>query len=779
MNKKCNKIVSLLVSISMFSFLVTGCQKKDSEVSTNYNEIPTTNVVNAATGDKLSKDETVYVLCGSDGSISKIIVSDWLKNGSQESTIQDKTNLSDIEVTKGETNYQLDNNKMTVWDANGGDVYYQGTSIEKLPVDMKVTYELDGKNISTQDLEGKSGKVKINYQFTNNTYQMVDVNGVQTKIYVPFTMLTGLMLDNQQFSNIKVSNGKIVNLGDSSIVMGFALPGMQENLNISDTDLELPTNIEIEADVKEFSFGSTMTLATNELFNELDLSNVENETDLMQSMSALTDGMAQLLDGSSQLYENLGLLLEKSDELVNGIYQIADAVSTLKTAGGSLYDGTVSLRDNLKTLENGLGELVKNNDTLNGGAKQVFNSLLTMANQQLNEAGLDQLGIQIPTLTIDNYTTVLEQLITSLDADKVYNAAYQKALDTVTKEVNAKEDEIKQGVISAVEKEVTSSVTMQVQANVKQQVTEVIKQQVTSSIQSQSDSVYQAAVYPTVLQQCINNGMSEEQAKNYLQSEAGINLLNQAVQSLTDEQKNQAVSTAIEQKMNSDDIQQMIKTNVNEQMNSDDLQKQMQSIVSEKMESQEIQSTIQENIAKQKQYYIDLAMSGDDVVSQIASAVAKVSEGASQIVTLKGSLDQYHVFYNGLLQYTNGVASVYQGSQQLSAGASTLADYMLQANDGLTQLDSAMTELKTKSGALPEGVSLLKDGSMQLSDGLKTFNEEGIQKLVNLVEGDLDGLVHRLKAIVDVSKSYNNFSGIADNMDGKVKFIYKTDEIGE
>lgn len=284
---------------------------------------------------EVSKDETVYVLAGADGTVQKIIVSDWIKNALGSDSLNDASELNNIENVNGDETYTVNGDNMTVWDAQGNDIYYQGDIEKELPVGMTVSYKLDGKDISAEDIAGKSGKVTIRFDYTNNQYEMVDINGTQEKIYVPFAMLTGMLLDNDTFTNVEVSNGKLINDGDHTAVVGIAFPGLQDNLAISEDDLEIPSYVEITADATNFEFGMTVTIATNEVFNEFDTSNLDSVDDLKDSITKLTDGMDQLLDGSSQLYDGLATLLDKSGELVDGINQLADGAKALKEGAAS------------------------------------------------------------------------------------------------------------------------------------------------------------------------------------------------------------------------------------------------------------------------------------------------------------------------------------------------------------------------------------------------------------------------------------------------------------
>ena len=204
-----------------------------------------------------------------------------------------------------------------------------------------------------------------------------------------------------------------------------------------------------------------------------------------------------------------------------------------------------------------------------------------------------------------------------------------------------------------------------------------------------------------------------------------------------------------------------------------DVQAAIESAVQSQMKTKEIKKTIAENVELQIAQAISENMASDAVQAQLTAA----SEGAQAIITLKASLDSYNTFYVGLQTYTAGVASAASGSAELYTGASDLQDGTESLKSGASTLYDGVVELQNGAPALVDGITQLKDGAMQLSDGLTQFNEDGIRKIVDAVDGDLDGLVTRLKATVDVSKNYRNFAGISDEMDGQVKFIYRTDEI--
>ena len=708
------------------------------------------------------KDETVYVIADAEGVIQKIIVSDWLNNKLSSDKINDVTELSNIENVKGYETYTLGGGNACVWDAQGNDIYYQGTIEKELPVNVSVSYKLDGKTVSPAELVGKSGKVTIRFDYKNNQYETVKINGKDEKIYVPFAMLTGLLLDNNKFKNIEVSNGKIINDGDRTAVIGLALPGLQDNLAIDKEKFEIPSYVEITADVTDFTLGITITVATNGLFNNIDTEKIESVSDLTDSMTELNDAMTKLIDGSSALYDGLCLLLYKSAELVGGINKIADGAEQLKNGAYSLNDGAKKLSDGAAALSDGLDTLSANSGALNDGAEKVFKALLSTAETQIKSAGLS-----IPTLTIENYASVLNELIGSLDETNVYN----KALAEVTAAVEAKRDYIKSQVAAAVRAEVEAGVTSAVKNQVTVQVTEVVKEQVLTQVTE--------AIRENVEEQVILAVTGMDMASYEAAFSAGLvekaiqDAVNSAVnEKMASEEIKALITSTVDAQMKSEEVTAIISQKVDEQMATDDVKNIIKVNTDTKMAGEDIQALIEQNTEVQIQKTISEYMASEEVQSKLAAA----SEGAKSIISLKASLDDYSTFYLGLKSYTAGVDKAASGASDLKNGAKELKGGANTLYNGINSLYDGILAMKNGAPALIDGITQLKDGAMQLSDGLSRFNKEGIQKLLDAVD-DVDILIERLKATVNVSKNYKSFAGISDDADGSVKFVYRTAEV--
>ena len=727
MNKKVTKIIAICLCAALclggagVAFAQTGSKQESAQ--------PTAAQKAADLQQKISKDETVYVLAGADGSVQKIIVSDWLKNELSSASLTDKSGLSNIENVKGDESYSINGDNMTVWDAQGNDIYYQGDIQKELPVGLTVRYTLNGKAVSPEQLKGQSGKVTIRFDYENRQYETVQINGQNQRIYVPFAMLTGMILDNDTFRNVTVSNGKLVNDGDRTVVVGLAFPGLQENLNLSRDQLSIPSSVEITADVTDFSLGMTVTLACNDLFSQLGDADL-GSLDAAGSLNKLTDAMDQLLNGSSALYDGLTTLLDKSGELAAGVEELAQGAAAIKAGADSLDEGAAELKAGLADLSEGLIKLSANSAALNGGAELVFISLLETATAQIRAKGLT-----VPDLTTENYAEELNKLIKSLDETTVY----ENALTQVTAAVEKQRPLITQKVTAAVRQEVEAKVTA------------AVKTEATTAAQAQvAENVIRTATRMT--------------KKDY-DAAVAAGQIPQATQD--------AVNAAIQAQLSDPDVQKQINATVEAQMASETVKNTIKAQTDAQMQTEKVQAAISQNVELQVKKAIAENMASDEVQKQLQAA----SEGSKTLIALKASLDDYNAFYLGLLDYTAGVDEAAEGSNELYAGAGDLKDGTAELRAGAAKLYAGVLQLKDGTPALVSGVTQLKDGAMQLSEGLQQLKKEGIQKLTKLLQEDLGDLTARVQATTDVSKDYRSFSGISDDASGQVKFIYRTDEI--
>lgn len=304
--------------------------------------------------EEIGKDETVYIVADNTGKSKEVIVSDWLKNPEGKDTLEDASDLKDIKNVKGDETFKEKDGKLT-WAAKGKDIYYQGTTDKELPVEQSITYYLDGKEMSADEIAGKSGKVTIRFDYKNNVKTVETVKGKEHNVYVPFTVMTGMILDDS-FSNVEVSSGKVVSDGDKQIVVGVAMPGLSDSLKVDASDfsedVDIPEYIEVTADVKDFSLSMSMSVMMSSLMSGTDFDEMFELDALDDAINTLSDSSTQLADGSKELADGLDTLNSKMGDFSAGIKALQSGLNKMGSSSTTLVDGVTGITDGIATLDN-------------------------------------------------------------------------------------------------------------------------------------------------------------------------------------------------------------------------------------------------------------------------------------------------------------------------------------------------------------------------------------------------------------------------------------------
>ena len=370
----------------------------------------------AAGKSSFSKSETVYAVMNGDGSIKSTTVSEHLYSASGLANVTDKTTLTDIQNTESDAEF-TQNGEELVWNTNDTDVYYKGNTDKALPIDVKVTYALDGQEAALEDIIGKSGQLTVTVNLKNNETGTVNVNGKDRTIVTPLITAVGVILGGDA-SNVTAEHGMIESAAKSSVAAFVTLPGVKDSLSgllpdeVNSIEDYLQDTVTVEADVEDFTCPqvmvacatSTAALGTSNVF---DLSSINDLTD---GINQLNDAMSQLMDGASQLVDG-------TSQLANGVLALLDGANTLNNGAAALDDG-------LGQLTNGLDTLSANNAALNAGAQQVADGVLASANKTLKEGGLID-----EDMTWSNYEAVIDNILTM--NEKTLAAGRRKIVRTV------------------------------------------------------------------------------------------------------------------------------------------------------------------------------------------------------------------------------------------------------------------------------------------------------------------------------------------------------------
>lgn len=773
------------------------------------------------------KDESVYLISDANGNVNKTIVVDHLKNKDKKDTLEDASNLSDIENVKGKEKFTQSGDKLT-WQAGGKDIYYQGTATEEPPVTQKVTYYLDGKEISPEDLAGKSGKVKIRFDYTNTTSYTETVNGEKQTVSVPFAAITGLVLGDG-FENIEVTNGKAEVSDSSSVVLGYALPGLKDSLGIKDKDLDgdvnIPEYMEMTADVKNFSMPAAMTFVVNA--SDYVSTDGIDTSDLDDMINDLKDASTQLQDGSKTLAEG-------TDTLADGLSTLQSKLGTFASGVGTLQSGLKTYTDGVSTLSGGLNKLNSNVPTLSNGI-----TTLNSSAKSLND-GVALLNATVSAKFTDSEKkTLLDQVHSTLESQK--SEIEKQAQTTVASQKTA----IQKQAQSAVDLQKTD-IQKQAQSTVADQ-KEDIEKKAQAAVDDQKEQIKSVAA-ETVKQQ-------ETEIKNQAASAVEQEFTSGKTDYITNEAKKQlaSIKPVIESGVKAQFVQKMAEKNpaitdydsaktffdqnvgmkdgaaeacVNEQIDTiiNNLAGSVASTAKDasKIAAGEAAYTAASQTAGEAAYtgaslaagtaaytaarqtageaaYAGASLAATTAAytgaSQAATTAAytgavsgaeqatitsaeqtkatvaasinqKQANGYSLVTGMKALADGTQTLYNSVPTLTSGIKQLVDGSNTLVANNAKLNSGASQLADGTNQIVSGVDQLTTGSKTLSEGAHTLADGMVQ-------FNEEGINKILDAYNGDLKTFTNKLQAVIDAGEEYQTYSAIADGQTGSVKFIYK------
>ena len=577
-----------------------------------------------------SKSETVYSNLYSNGKAYKTIVSTQLTNEDKSDEITDISNLLNIENTNGDETFKKEGNQI-VWDSNGNNIYYKGESDKQLPVECKITYELNGEEISAEELKGKSGNVKIKINYTNNEKHIVSINGKQVTMYTPFIIVAGTKIDNAKNKNIQITNGKIVDNGESTLAVGIAMPGMQENIGISKSKIDIPEEIEISMETEDFEMGNIIAVVAVKGIDE----------DLTSDLNSMYSQINELANASNEILAGANQLKEGTSELVSGVDQLKDGT-------GAAYAGSKQIKDEVEESTKNL----KNDNTP-----------------------------AIDSKTLEAIKAQAMQSATLSDEQKAGIAAQAKAGATLS-------DEQKAGIAAQAKAGATLTDTQ----------------------------------------------------KAAIKAEA------QKGATFTDAQKTAIIEEA----------QKKYPTELTE------AEKQLILAVAQDTAYQTAEATalkVAQDVATQTAEATALKVA-QDVATQTAetTAITVAQSTATQTAGATATQTATQVGNQAKQKFTNQVVS------QMS----TLGNALDELTDGLANIDNGVSVLSV-------GTNKLDSGALQLANGVKTFNEQGISKINNLVNGDLRNIASRVEKMNELANEYNNYAGIQNGMAGEVKFIMITD----
>lgn len=763
------------------------------------------------------KTETVYSVLNSDGSISDTIVSSWLHDEDGINNIKETLNLTDVKNIKSNEKPSKDGNTYT-WNAKGNDVYYEGTATKQLPVSVKIRYELDGQEISANDIQGKSGHLKLTISFTNNYSEVKNINGKSIVIHPSYLAGGMLNMSTGKFSNVKCESGKIVNDGTNEMLAFANIPGLNETLKSAGLDkvnnqLGISDDVTVEADVNDFDLGSIMVGMTNEIDLASELGEIGSVSELTDGIDQLIEADDQLIDGSKQLYDGTTQLKEQAAPLTGS----SDQVRQLSAGAIQLNDGVKALQTGLTAYTNGVDTLAAGSQQLYGipqGVSQIQNGVSGNLGQgktnlldgatALNE-GLKQLEAQVNTLTpteLDTMQTQIQGAMATLagmqktitddsatlgDLSNSLNTA-SNAITTITKynedlksdvgtlknDVSDLKDQIsnKNNEIGEKNNEIKEQIKL-----INDQINKI--NQATEDANSKIDTAYTTAV----------NALNEaKSATDDVEKQGEIQAAIDNLQHNKPSAGSDVLASLIPESFTVSDIDNLDKyvknvekdqNNISELVNklvgttssvTSGLKDAQKTLVGEdgkgglKKDLSDAQGTLSKMDALLSQYTdpstptvknVKKVKNFKELVTGLQVAAKKLSAGSEGIL---GGVQQVNAGLTQLQKKSQaGITQVAEGSKTLSSNSATLnggASALSDATGTLAGQSGTFNEMADGLDTLGKAFETLNSCAKQLYEGNEQFKSEGLDQLKEKVDLGV-GELETLQSVMDEIKAMN------------------------
>lgn len=672
------------------------------------------------------KDESVYVKADAAGRPTEKTVEVVLKKIEGSDPIEDRSNLREIKNTEGNEEYTEAGEGRYLWQNNGEDIHYKGKSDQALPVNVRITYYLEGQEVSAEKIAGKTGKVKIRFDYENNTD-------------VPFMVLSAAMLPADVFSDVEVTNGRLMDLGDQKAVIGFAFPGLMDTLKLVDyeptEEIELPEYVEIEARAEDFALDFTASVVSTGLFEDLEDKDLEDLDKLPEDMDELTDASTEIRDAAQ--------------ELADGGSEFGDYLSQYFDGLSQLSEGTDSLDQGLTLLSQNISKISEGSKGLEEGLSQVDQSLAKVDLSALTspESKKASEAAQAALESIGENSAALKEKLTAVGTNL-------ETVQTFVEDVNAYIGQV-QDLQKAIEELPAPDLAA---ADLENGWTERLNDEAASQAKEKAQEAADD----------VRDSIIEIVEGSSFPDDLG----------LTEEQKAQIITQIVES------IDEN-KVTVNEE----DIEISLDAAFGE------IRDGIQKEAEGQRNTLRDVSLKiAEPSVPDLEALSPEKMEEITQIIgNMEQSLAVIGAYAEGMSQTASGLTELSSALTQLKAGVSQLSGGSAQltkglglfekaleaATEGSAQLSSAMKTVSSAGGELGSAFWQLVDGMNEFADGIAEFDEEGIQSLAELAGPEYKDVIRGVRAARDAEHSYTNFSGICDGQKGSVRFIIETEEINK
>ena len=687
---------------------------------------------NTTTVYALTKDETVYAKLKENGEIDSVSISEHLYNYKGQN-ISDKSILTNIKNINGIETFKQNGNSVT-WNSNGNDIHYQGSYDKKLPVELTVKYYLNNEEKDINDIIGKKGRVKILITYKNSLSRNMTINGKLEKIYVPYAIVTTTILNNNDSKNIKVTNGKVIDNGVSSVVMAISSPGLYDSLKLD--DLKNINKVEISFDTDKFELNPIYSVATTSLFDDDNLNLFGEINNLYKSINLLQSNMNSIVDASKKLDNGSKQLNSGLTELNNKIQELTNKYKDLKN------------KDQNVLKEEIIGIIEKNINKITPALEEE----ITNETSKLIKENKEELENAVITYTKQNTKIVVDEEVSKIVNKLDFNSIMGKVINSNVFNLLKNDDEIK-------------LLTYSLKSSIEEELKGIIAKEFANIKNSISNNMSESEKQAYIISIATKYNVTPEQAAGIV-NEVQNDTLNQIKKTISTTDITSKIISALNNK-------EFLSNLVNDYINK--LNNKLSDILNKDTTVDELTRDIKTKLigAIKKDLETNNSYLNTDVKSYIENLVNTIIDNTSSDLAKKYTED-----------YTNrvvkNVVSKEFNPENVDKKLRELLDiYDEDIKNKVTVIDDTINTLSNAILQLNNGSKNLSNGMSALSDGLDKYNKEGINKISKLVNGDVKTLQKRLDAIIKLSNDNRMIDNVPNGADSNSKIIFMIDSVSE
>ena len=680
----------------------------------------------------LTKEETIYAKLNETGELKSASVTEHLYNYSGK-TIGDKTSLDSIKNINGNETFKQNDNNL-VWETNGNDIYYQGTYTKNLPISLDVKYYLNGEEKNVNDILGKDGKIKIVLTYKNNSYKNMNINGRTEKMYVPYAIITTSILNNADNKNIKVTNGKIIDNGVNSVITAISSPGLYESLKID--DIKDINKVEITYDTSNFELNSIYSVATTSLFDNSNLDIFGEINNLYKSINLLQSNMDTIVEASKKLSDGSNQLDAGITELNNKIQELTQKYKYYRN-----QDQNTLKEELIKIIEQNINTITP-----------ALEEEITAETSKIIKENKEELENAVITYTKKNTMSVIDEEVNRIVNNLDINSLMEKVINSNLYNLLKNDSEITQ-------------LTNTLKDDINKELKNIIVNEFNNIENSINNNMSQSEKEKYVSDIAEKYGVTYEQALGIV-GEVQTDTLNQV-------KKNIREANIPEKIINSLNDKNYVSNLVNEYINklnsklSESINKDTTINEYSKELKQKILSALNKDLENENMYL------NVNVKEYLSVLVDKIIDNTAKDLSSKYTEEYTNKVVKNVIEKEFSEENVDSKLREL------LNIYEDDINKKVTVLDDTVNTLSESLNMLNDGSKQISTGMSALSSGLEKYNKEGINKINNLVNGDVKTLQKKLDALIQLSNNNQTIDTLPNNANGNSKIIFMIDSLSK